>query len=160
MKHTVKLPNMKLLFVFKGFKFPKKELLVQDINYILSFWKYAEVGTYDDIKETVSRDFLPLGFFVKHFPLGHCFTPLNVFANNIEFTEIFELKVDSAVPLTPLSQKNLLTQSPFFKLFLKDGGHWRSPLLGFHLTVSLKKMRALKNSKIDSAVFLLTQRCQ
>jgi hypothetical protein len=55
------------------------------------------------LKETVSQDFLPLVFFVKHLPLGHCFTPLSVFANNFEFTEIFELKVDSAVSMTPLS---------------------------------------------------------
>ncbi len=50
-------------------------------------------------------------FFVKHLPLGHCFTPSSAFANNFEFTEIFELKVDSAV-----CQKNFLTQPPFFKL--------------------------------------------
>jgi hypothetical protein len=68
------------------------------------------------LKETVSRDFLPLVFFVKHLPLGHCFTPLSAFANNFEFTEIFKLKVDSAVSLTPLSQKNFLRQPPFFKL--------------------------------------------
>jgi hypothetical protein len=55
-------------------------------------------------------------FFVKHLPLGHCFTPLSVFANNFEFTQIFELKVDSAVSMTPLSQKNVLRQPPFFKL--------------------------------------------
>ncbi len=68
------------------------------------------------LKETVSRDFLPLVFFVKHLSLGHCFTPLSVFANNFELTEIFKLKVDSAVSLTPLSQKNFLRQPPFFKL--------------------------------------------
>ncbi len=33
-------------------------------------------------------------------------------------------------------------------------------MLGFHLIVSLKKITAFKNSKIDSAVSLLTQRCQ
>jgi hypothetical protein len=69
----------------------------------------------EPFKETVSRDFWPLVFFVKHLPLGHCFTPLSVFANHFEFTEIFKLKVDSAVSLTPLSQKNFLRQPPVFK---------------------------------------------
>ncbi len=68
------------------------------------------------LKETISRDFLPLVFFVKHIPLGHCLTPLSVFENNFEFTEIFEFKVDSAVSMTPLSQNILLRQPPFFKL--------------------------------------------
>jgi hypothetical protein len=75
------------------------------------------IYTYISVKETVSRDFLPLVFFVKHLPLGHCFTPLSVFANNFEFKEIFKLKVDSAVSLTPLSQENFVRQPPFFKLF-------------------------------------------
>ncbi len=83
------------------------------------------------LKETVSRDFLPLGFFVKHLPLGHCFTPLNVFANNIEFTEIFELKVDSVVSLTPLSQKNILTQPPFSSFSSKTEGSGGHPCLDF-----------------------------
>jgi hypothetical protein len=60
--------------------------------------------------------FLTSGFFVKHLPLGHCFSPLSVFANHFEFTEIFELKVNSPVSMTPLSQKNLLKQPTFFKL--------------------------------------------
>jgi hypothetical protein len=40
--------------------------------------------------------FLTFDFFVKHLPLGHCLAPLSVFANNFDFTEIFEFKVDSA----------------------------------------------------------------
>ncbi len=69
-----------------------------------------------------SHEIFDLWFFVKHLPLGHCFTPLNVFANNFEFTEIFKLKVDSAVSLTPRSQKNFLRQPPFSSFCLKDGG--------------------------------------
>ncbi len=76
----------------------------------------------DYIKETVSRDFLPLDFFVKPLPIGHCFTPLSVFSNNIEFTEIFELKVDSAVSMTPLSQKISLDNPHFSSFCLKDVG--------------------------------------
>jgi hypothetical protein len=34
-----KMTNINLLFVFKDFKFLKKELLVQEIIYIFSFWK-------------------------------------------------------------------------------------------------------------------------
>ncbi len=112
------------------------------------------------VKETVSRDFWPLVFFVKHLPLGHCFTPSSAFANNFEFTEIFELKVDSAVSLTPLSQKNFLRQPTFSSFCLKEVGLESSPLSGFYWIVSLKKMRTFKNSKINSAVSLLTQRCQ
>jgi hypothetical protein len=60
--------------------------------------------------------FLTSGFFVKHLLLGHCLTPLSVFANNFEFTEILKFKVDSVVSMTPLSQNILLRQPPFFKL--------------------------------------------
>ncbi len=114
------------------------------------------------LKETVSRDFLPLVFFVKYIPLGHCFTLLSVFANNFEFTEIFEFKVDSAVSMTPLSQKNFLIQPPFFKVLPQRRRVVKFTLAWIFLDCLFKKMRAFKNSKIDSAVSLslLTQRCQ
>ncbi len=46
-------------------------------------------------------------------PLFHT---LKCFRKYFEFKEIFKLEVNSAVSLTPLSQKNLLRQPPFFKL--------------------------------------------
>jgi hypothetical protein len=33
-------------------------------------------------------------FFIKHLSLGHCFSPLIVFAYNFKFAEIFKFKVD------------------------------------------------------------------
>jgi hypothetical protein len=60
--------------------------------------------------------FLTSCFFHQTSSPRPLFHTLNCFRNNFEFTEIFELKVDSAVSLTTLSQKNFLRQPPFFKL--------------------------------------------
>ncbi len=98
--------------------------------------------------------FFTSDFFVKHPPLGHCFTPLSVYANNFEFTEIFKLKVDSAVSMTLLSQKNFLRQPTFFNLLPQ-----RRRVAKFTLAWILFDC-LFKNSKVDSAVSLLTQRCQ
>jgi hypothetical protein len=42
-------------------------------------------------------------FFIKHLPLGYCFTPQSVSAYNFKFAEMFEFEVGPAVSMTPLS---------------------------------------------------------
>jgi hypothetical protein len=96
--------------------------------------------------------FFTSGFFVKHLSLGHSFKPLSVFANNFEFTKLFELKVDSAVSLTLLIQKNFLRQPPFFKLLPQRRRVVKFTLAWILFDCLFKEMRAFKNSKIYSAV--------
>jgi hypothetical protein len=37
--------------------------------------------------------FSNFGFFIKHLPLDHWFTPKNIFLNGGEFDEIFEFQI-------------------------------------------------------------------
>jgi hypothetical protein len=60
-----------------------------------------------------SHEIFDLWFFRQTSSPRPLFSPFSVFANNFEFTEIFEYKVDSAVSMTPLSQNILLRQSHF-----------------------------------------------
>jgi hypothetical protein len=64
------------------------------------------------IKGTVSRDFLPLGFFVKHLLLVPLDMPRKDFGFFRIFEELFEFVIDSLVYSLPGSQDSPLYLSP------------------------------------------------